>query len=222
MNDDARGRQSTREAAHVTTRFGFLCEGTFLDANGLPLGPNDSVVWEPTGLFTPDGDPVEKPKCELKDGWDDNNVHEVQETILPHGQGLITSACTRGQIGPLRNCGFGTTPTVTNCTPGAQKTATFTIPAGAPPQVVRVTEYSHQLNSPIPARYEDSWVPLSPGVSDQPAMLANAIVMPGAPLTLTFTCPSPMTGGAPEPGGTYSVYTAPVFPEDPAAVVTQS
>ena len=27
------------------------------------------------------------------------------------GLGLITTTCTRGQIGPLRNCGFGTHPT---------------------------------------------------------------------------------------------------------------
>jgi hypothetical protein len=78
------------------------------------------------------------------------------------------------------------------------------------------------LNSPIPARYEDSWVPFQPGVSDQPAMLANAIVEAGAPIQVTFRCPSPRTGGVAEPGGRYSIYTAPVFPDDPAAVVTRN
>ncbi len=206
----------------VSNPVGFLCEGTFVDAAGNPLAPGDPVVWADTGLFAENGEPVEAPLCALKDGWDDNNAHATTERILPHGQGLITSACTRGQIGPLRNCGFGTAPTVNDCTPGAPTTTTFTIPPGAKPQVVRVTEYSHQLGSPVPARYEDSWVPLRPGVSDQPAMLTNAIVRAGKPLSVKFTCPAPRMGGAYEPGGTYSVYTAPVFPEDPAAAVSQS
>ena len=83
-----------------------------------------------------------------------------------------------------------------------------------------MTEYSHALHSPIPARYEDSWVPLRPGVSDQPALLANQIVTAEKPVTIAFRCPSPRTGGVYEPGGTYSIYTAPVFPDDPAAPVT--
>jgi hypothetical protein len=87
--------------------------------------------------------------------------------------------------------------------------------------VVRLTEYSHALSTPIPARYEDSYVPLRPGVSDQPAMLANRIVTPAAPLRVAFRCPSPRTGGVHEPGGTYSVYTAPLFPEDRPAPVTR-
>jgi hypothetical protein len=200
---------------------GLLCEGTFVDANGNPLGPNDPVVWAPTGLIADNGEPVEAPLCQKIPTWADNNFDTVQETIEAHGLGLITSACTRGQIGPLRNCGFGTNPKTVDCVPGQLTTATFSIKAGAPPQVVRLTEYSHALGSPIPARYEDSWVPLQPGVSDQPAMLANAVVT-SAPTPVTFTCPSPRTGGATEPGGTYAIYTAPVLPDDPAAVVTRS
>jgi hypothetical protein len=200
---------------------GLLCEGTFVDANGNPLGPGDPVVWAPTGLIADNGGPVEAPLCQKIPTWADNNFDTVQETIDAHGLGLITSACTRGQIGPLRNCGFGTNPKTVDCVPGQLTTATFSINPGAQPQVVRLTEYSHALQSPIPARYEDSWVPLRPGVSDQPAMLANAIVSTPTPTTVTFTCPSPRTGGAAEPGGTYSIYTAPVFPEDPAAVVTR-
>jgi len=88
--------------------------------------------------------------------------------------------------------------------------------------VVRLTEFSTALNSPIPARYEDSWVPLQPGVSDQPAMLANVVVQASSPVQVTFTCPSPRTGGVAEPGGRFSVYTAPVFPDDAAATVTRS
>jgi hypothetical protein len=201
---------------------GFLCEGTFVDEDGDPIAPGDPVVWAPTGLTAENGDPVSAPLCELRAGWDDNNAHSTPETIEPHGLGLITSDCSRGQLGPLRNCGFGESPATADCVPGRRATATFSIPAGAAPQVVRLTEYSHALDTPIPARFEDSWVPLQPGVSDQPAMLANEVVEPGKPKRVSFRCPSPRTGGVPEPGGTYSIYTAPVFPDDPAAPVTRS
>ena len=53
-------------------------------------------------------------------------------------------------------------------------------------------------------------------------MLANAVVLPSAPTQVTFTCPSPRTGGVFEPGGKYGIYTAPVFPEDAPATVTKS
>jgi hypothetical protein len=53
-------------------------------------------------------------------------------------------------------------------------------------------------------------------------MLANRVVAPGSPLAVTFRCPSPRTGGVHESGGTYSIYTAPVFPGDAAAPVSRS
>jgi len=201
---------------------GLLCEGTFVDQHGAPIGPKDAVVWEPTGLTAANGEPVEAPRCRLKTGWDANNAHAVTEAVVPFGQGLITTPCDRGQIGPMRNCGFGGHPATADCPAGIQTAATFSLSAGARPQVVRVTEFSHQLHAPIPARYEDSYVPLRPGVSDQPSMLANVIVTAGAPVTVTFACPAPRAGGAYEPGGTYSIYTAPVFPTDPSDAVTRS
>jgi Lysyl oxidase len=201
--------------------YGILCEGKFVDAKGRPLGPKQPVVWAPTKYKTPDGKTVSAPLCKLSPNWDRNNTDSVKVRIERQGLGLITTACTRGQIGPLRNCGFGKHPTTAPCRPGQKTTATFSIPSGARPQVVRLTEYSHALRTPIPARYEDSWVPLRPGVSDQPAMLANEIVTADEPLAITFRCPSPRSGGLHEPGGTYSVYTAPVFPGDPAATVTR-
>ena len=201
---------------------GLLCEGKFVDENGTPLGPNDPVVWAPTGLVAENGEPVEAPLCQLSARWDENNIDSVQERIEKPGLGLITSQCARGQIGPLRNCGFGENPKTASCVPGQSTTTTFSIPSGAAPQVVRLTEYSHALRSPIPARYEDSWVPYQPGVSDQPAMLANVVIQPSAPTLVTFRCPSPRSGGVPEPGGTYSIYTAPVFPDDAPAAVTRN
>lgn len=198
---------------------GFLCEGRFVDADGEPLRHGEPAEWVPTGLVAANGERVEVQRCELDPDGAKNNVDSVTETIPPAGEGLITAPCTRGQIGPMRNCGFGPHPTVATCAPGASTTATFDVAAGAAPQVVRLAEYSTALQSPIPARYEDSWVPLSPGVSDQPYLLANDVAVSGAPLTVTFLCPGPRTGGVSEPGGTYAIYTAPAFPDDATAPV---
>jgi hypothetical protein len=55
-------------------------------------------------------------------------------------------------------------------------------------------------------------VPLSPGVSDQPYMLGTAVVT--SSVKVTFMCPDVRTEGAFEPGGAYSIYAGPVFPED--------
>jgi hypothetical protein len=198
---------------------GFLCEGAFTDADGNVLEPGEPVVWGPTGLTAENGEPVEKPFCALGPSWDANNAHSVEETLPAKGEGLITTPCTRGQIGPLRNCGFKKLSGAQSCTPGQPVTLTCTITSNAKPQVVRFCDYSVALASAIPCRYEDTWVPLAPGVSDQPYTLATAVV-DNNPTAVTFTCPAPRTGGAPEPGGVYSVYTGPVFPDDARAMVT--
>jgi hypothetical protein len=200
---------------------GFLCEGTFVDRRGRPIPDGQPVVWAPTGLTAEDGHPVEAPLCRLQDDWNQNNKDSTTDTIPPFGQGLITEPCTRGQIGPLRNCGFGAAPAIGTCVPGALTTISLSVPAGSAPQVARLTDFSHQLHAPIPARYEDSWVPLSPGVSDQPATLANVIVLT-SPHAVTFTCPSSRGAGTGEPGGKYGIYGAPVFPEDAAAPILAS
>jgi hypothetical protein len=199
-----------------------LWEGAFVDRNGKRLKPGAPVVWARTGLTGDNGKPVEAPLCKLSPHCDANNEHSTRETIEPQGQGLITTPCRRGQIGPLRNCGFATTRLGANCVPGARTKVTYAIPTGTAPQVVRITEFSHVLNSPIPARYEDSYVPLRPGISDQPSMLANVVVNPSSETHVTFRCPSARNGGAHEPGGTYGVYTAPVFPDDRAAPVRRA
>ena len=180
-------------------------------------------MWGPTGLTADNGEPVEAPLCKLGATWNANNSESHTDVVPPPGEGLITSPCERGQIGPLRNCGFEATPSIVQCDAGQPATATFALPPNAPPQVVRLSEYSHTLMSAIPARYEDSYVPLSPGIGDQPYMLGSGVVTADAPMTLTFTCPSPRTNGTPEPGGTYSVYRGPAFPGDASvALISQT
>jgi len=198
---------------------GFICEGTFVDQQGQPLAPGAPVVWHDTGLIGENGRPVEAPLCQLAPGWDANDEHEKVETIPPDGQGLVTSPCDRGQLGPARNCGFAAPGAAITCTPGEQVRLKLTIPGGAAPQVARVCEYSHALSSPIPCRAEDTWVPLAPGKRDQPYTLANAVVTDRASTTVRFVCPTPRQGGSPEPGGAFAIYTAPVFPDDAAAPI---
>lgn len=216
ITDSATG---TGARAFTSNPQGLLCEGRFLDANGQPLAPGAPVVWEPTGLIAENGEPVEAPKCALKTGWDANNAHVVNDTVPPPGEGMITTDCTRGQLGPLRNCGFRKQTTRATCTPGQTVRLSCSIGSNAKPQVVRFCDYSQALGSAIPCRAEDTWVPLAPGVTDQPSTLATAVV--GAtPTAVTFTCPSERTQGTYEPGGAYSVYAGAVFPDDAVAKVT--
>jgi hypothetical protein len=114
----------------VSNPYGFLCEGKFVDRKGRPLAPGQPVVWRKTRFITPEGQTVEAPLCRLSPRWKANNSHSIPVRIERHGLGLINTPCTRGQIGPLRNCGFGTRPATASCTPGASTTATFSIPPG--------------------------------------------------------------------------------------------
>ena len=198
---------------------GFLCEGTFVDEQAVPLGPRDPVVWAPTGLIAENGAPVEAPLCALSPHWDANNTDQTVDTIPSPGEGLITTACLRGQLGPLRNCGFRQQTSKAACEPGEPVTLTCSVSKGSAPQVMRLCEFSQALDSAIPCRYEDTYVPIAPGIGDQPYTLATAIVGT-TPSTVTFMCPSTRTAGAFEPGGAYAVYTGPVFPDDKAARVS--
>jgi len=197
---------------------GLLCEGQFVNSNGDPLGKNDPVVWADTGLVSETGESVQAPLCSLYSDWQANNAHQLPVTLKPHGEGLITTTCERGQIGPLRNCGFKKQTNKVTCSPGQTVRLSCTVPKSSTPQVLRVCEYSNALQTGIPCKYEDSWVPKARGVSDQPYTLANSLV-DGA-TTVTFTCPAPRTTGAPEPGGAYSLYTGAAYPSDASATVT--
>ena len=77
-----------------------------------------------------------------------------------------------------------------------------TVTASAAPQVVRVCEASRALGAGLACTYQDA--------------LANVSVdARGA--DVTFMCPA--ARDAVETGGTYGLYTAPVFEDDPAAAV---
>ena len=196
---------------------GFLCEGALvLDDDGNPL-------WEPSGQTTPEGAPINRPQCEFVSDWDVNNNESRDVFLLPAGS-FVNEPCAEGQLGPLRNCGFSSQlegieilaqdaegrgaadpakreveapEGAFTCTPGEPVQLTCSVERGAAPQVTRLCEYSAVLGSGVACTFSES--------------LANEIV--GAEATeFAFTCPSARDED--EPGGLYSLYTAPALSED--------
>ena len=138
--------------------------------------------------------------------------------VTSPGGSFVTDPCTRGQIGPKRNCGFtaGSTATVTTPatdTPVACASATASAPAqqvnlscsvgaGAQPAVVRICEVSGQSATGVACTFADA--------------VANVIVGT-TPTAVRFSCPAvrdammagspPIPQGVPGAGG-YSIYRA--------------
>ncbi|MFZ0544087.1 MAG: lysyl oxidase family protein, partial [Candidatus Promineifilaceae bacterium] len=200
----------------------FICEGMIIrDENGNP-------AFEPSGLLTENGQPIQRPQCEFVNNYFDNNVGSAEIFVAPTG-GFVTEPCNSSYLGPLRNCGFtevpqpvvetaesgGTstplateaaqpvTPELFSCTPGEPVLLTCSVPPAARPQVLRICEYSQILGVGVACVFSDAmvnWV-----VTDRPVQLG-------------FTCP--FLRDENEMGGRYSFYTAPAFSEDAAAEVS--
>jgi hypothetical protein len=177
---------------------GFLCEGNpVLDDAG-------AQVWEPTAFKTDAGETVDRPKCNFDPGWDQNNQDSYDVTLPKSGEGFVTTPCVLGEIGPLRNCGFTKQSDVNACPVGTPKKLHCTVAAGSAPQTVRVCESTIALGAGVACKYNDA--------------LGNGVVTPAAAVDVAFTCPA--ARDVVEVGGKYSVYTAPVFPDDTLATVT--
>lgn len=173
----------------------FLCEGTpKRDADG-------DLVFETTSFTTAAGDPVDRPGCDFVEGWDNNNTVGA-DVFLPEDGGYVTQPCTRGQIGPFRDCGFTEIEDDSICAPGAPSTLDCGI-AGGTPMAVRICEASDMLDTGTSCVFRDA--------------LSNAVVA-GTSSLLQFTCPD--SRGLGEPGGRVAIYTAPVWPGDPIEDVT--
>ena len=187
-------------AANLPLKFqsnpdGFLCEGTLQkDASGAQL-------FEPTSFVTEGGQPVNRPVCAVASGTEASNF--AQRTVaLPASGGFTTQPCTRGQTGPLRDCGFKQGP-VRTCSPGQSVTLTCTAAKPRiPPQVVRVCEASKVLGVGTSCVFRDA--------------LASQVVQEGGGTTVTFTCPD--ARDVYEPGGRFALYTAPVVDGDASSV----
>ena len=187
-----------KDAIHETFNpDGFLCEGT------PALDPAGKQIYDPTDFKTAKGEPVDKPRCDFFTGWDGNNSRKEDVTLPALGQSFVTEPCERGQLGPLRNCGFKKQSDLEACTPGAKVKLHCSVPAGAAPQTVRLCESSTVLKSGTACTHGFS--------------LGNSIV-PEAGVDVAFTCPAARS--AAEPGGVYSIYSSPLVDEDAAQTVT--
>jgi hypothetical protein len=190
---DTTQKPFTGKLEFISNPHGFLCEGTPL------VNAQGNQQYELTEFKTADGKPVYRPKCRLFEGWFDNNVDSYEITLPLTGEGYVTAPCSKGEIGPLRNCGFKMQTKIATCTPGKE----VRLKCSANGAVVRICDYSKALQTGIPCTYNGPHNALS---------LANEIVEKQA--EITFTCPT--ARDEKETGGAYSIYTAPILPEDQA------
>jgi hypothetical protein len=178
---------------------GFLCEGSaVLDEAGDP-------VWEPTQFKTDKGETVDRPKCDFSPNHDRNNYQERDVKLPVLGEGMITEPCTRGQVGPKRNCGYNYEGGLHECTPGKTVSLHCSIGAKAPAQALRVCEGSSVLGAGVACVDADA--------------LASALPT-AAGVDFEFTCPA--ARDEQEPGGQYALYSGAIWPDDDAAPVTCS
>ncbi|MDL2716772.1 MAG: lysyl oxidase family protein [Acidobacteriota bacterium] len=172
----------------------FLCEGVpVLDRAG-------NLIFEPSPFTDAQGKPVSRIRCDFPARWDANNLGTVS-TSSPGGS-FVTEACTRGQTGPLRSCGFGLVPELALAPAGA--TAGLRCATSGPSQVLRVCERSEALGG-IPCTVAEA--------------VANVVVAAGQTAAFRFVVP-PVRDAATAGAGGYALYRAPVLPSQAAAPVT--
>ena len=171
----------------------FLCEGQTLDINGNPVDPLnlDQIAFIPSGFFDAQGNPVLRNSCAFFSQWSADNLGSTPFSA-PQGSSFVTQGCTRGQTGPLRDCGFKSNPPLQSCTPG--QTVKLQCTSDQQAKVLRVCEVSAQLGAGVACPYRDS--------------LSNTIVGQDG-TTVQFTCPTVRDGSG--TSGGFSLYEAPVL-----------
>ncbi|MSP24341.1 MAG: hypothetical protein EXR75_04095 [Myxococcales bacterium] len=175
----------------------FLCEGTVkTDAAG-------NTLYEPTEFKTEGGELESRIGCNELDGASDNNIATSEVTVPIGTGGLVTEPCTRGQLGPTRNCGFAAAGALISCTPGMALKLNCSSASADKPVAVRVCEASQVLGA-IPCAYREA--------------IAVATMTDDLE-TLELTCPVARSTAIGETGGTFGVYVAPLLDGDDAAVI---
>jgi hypothetical protein len=180
----------------------FLCEGQPLDINNQPVDPTNlsALAFDPTIFKDAQGNPISRVRCQFAPNYAANNVGKVSMSQGPGS--FVNDDCSRGQIGPLRDCGFTPSSEVHSCTAGS--TVTLQCKTGGSQQVLRVCEASGALGMGIPCTYLNS--------------TSNTIV-DGDSESVTFTCPvvrDATVAGA----GAYSLSHAPLLPTQPTEAVS--
>ena len=175
----------------------FLCEGQTLDENGNPVDPMklNQIAFIPSGFVDENNNPVLRNSCAFAANWYADNVGTVPFSA-PSAGSFVTQPCTRGQTGPLRDCGFQAEWPLHSCEAGSQ--VRLQCESGDAANVVRVCEISARLGFGVACTHRDA--------------VANAIVS-GDDTDLKFACPAVRDGAASRGG--YSLYMAPVLGSDP-------
>ncbi|CAG8479009.1 11722_t:CDS:10 [Scutellospora calospora] len=176
---------------------GFLCEGSLI------LNSSNNIQWVLTNYTTSYGYPVSRVRCNYTKGWDSNN-YEAMQYILHNQLSFVTEPCTRGQSGPLRDCGFQVQNDTIECTPGENVTLGFYIQerVQTPSVTVRICESSRVLGSSTHCEYVYG---LAITVVEISSTKSN-------PAKVTFQCP--VARDDVETGGLYSILVAPTFIKD--------
>ena len=197
----AKEQPVTNEITFFSNPDQFLCEGKqVLDAEG-------NQIYEPTEFKTEEGKPVFRPQCEFTPGALENNVDSYQIILPKEGEGYVTEECKTNMLSPTRNCGFTKLVEKKTCAPGSAVKLQCQVAKGVAPQIVRVCDYSHVQGIAIPCTYNGPFNAQS---------LANEIVETST--EVAFNCP--IARDENEPGGSYSIYVAPVNSDDAIEEVT--
>jgi len=181
----------------------FLCEGQPLDIYNQPVDPTNlsALVFDPTPLKDAQGNTISRIRCQFAPNYAANNIAKV--SISQEGMGaFVNDDCTRGQIGPLRDCGFTMPSEVHSCAAGS--TVNLLCQTSGSKQVLRVCEASDALGAGIPCTYLNS--------------VSNTIV-DGDAESVTFTCPAMKDAAVPGTGG-YSTLHAPLVPGQSAEPIS--
>ena len=171
----------------------FLCEGQPV------LGADGEPTFEDSGFRTAADLRVDRAACDFSPNWSSNNEQSRSIPIAPTGS-FVTDACTRGQLGPLRDCGFAEGAgalTQVPCAVGSSIRLRCSIPDGAAPAVVRVCEYSEGQHTGVACVYRDA--------------LANQLV-DGSDVLVDVSCPD--ARDVVEVGGRVALYSAPALRGD--------
>jgi len=179
----------------------FLCEGQTLDKNNQPVDPTNlsALVFDPTSFTDANGNPISRIRCNFSPNYAANNVGHVSVSQGPGS--FVNDPCDRGQVGPLRDCGF-TPPSKTYSCPAGSKVE-LSCKTGGSKQVLRVCEVSEMLGVGIPCTYLDS--------------TSNTIINADSE-TITFSCPAVRDATVAGTGG-YSLSNAALVPSGPAEPV---
>jgi hypothetical protein len=171
----------------------FLCEGQPLNALNQPVAPTDlsALVFDATNLHDAQGNTISRVRCRFAPNYATDNVGSVS---VSHGPGsFVNDACTRGQIGPNRDCGFSPPTEIHSCAAGS--TVRLRCKTGGSKQVLRVCETSAALGTGIACTYLNS--------------VSNSLI-DGDSEIVTFACPAVRDNSTIGAGG-YAVQIAPLL-----------